>query len=391
MKKIAHWLVWVGGLLGGVFALIAVKHYLALQGGDLGFNSFCNINSTFNCDLVTLSSYSAYWGVPSAGLGFLFFVAQLALGIWWRFSGEDRAATVGFFLSLIGLVFSAYLVWVMLWVLQVYCITCLTMDFAQLIILLGWLISGGVNMKIFSEPKRLLAPFAMVLAIFLVGVAFLSNLTEAIAKNQPSPEIIAQAVNSFSKQKPIELEVNIADHPGWGEEGVENPAAVLIEFSDFECPYCRVAAQIVKPFLAELKRDVRFVFINYPLDKSCNEGMQRELHKNACLAAKAALCAQESGKFWEMHDQLFENQAQLSEAKILEIANKQKLNKEEFSVCLQSEETTAKVKRDIALGAKAGVSGTPTFILNGKVLQGWKYKEFLRAAIRAEVQRKKGN
>jgi len=145
-----------------------------------------------------------------------------------------------------------------------------------------------------------------------------------------------------------------------GEAPVRGPQMgapiTIVEFSDFECPYCREAHPILARTVAEFEGRVRLVFKHYPLSA----------HEHALPAARAAVAAMRQGKFWEMHDTLFENQHALTPSDLERYAREIGLDVERFREDLASEESLALVQADRALGQEVGVQGTPTIFVNGR-------------------------
>jgi protein-disulfide isomerase len=151
--------------------------------------------------------------------------------------------------------------------------------------------------------------------------------------------------------------------------GANNAPIELIEYADFECPYCGKAFYIIKKIQQELGSNLKFVFKNFPLV---------ELHPNALHAALAAEVAGAQGKFWEMHDMLFENQKFLEDRDILNYASKIGLDIDRFEKDFGNDEYYQKVKDDYNSGENKGVNGTPTFFINGEKYQGnWTSYEFI--------------
>lgn len=151
-----------------------------------------------------------------------------------------------------------------------------------------------------------------------------------------------------------------------------NPAAAieLVEYGDYECPYCGRAYPIVKEIKQQLGGDIKFVFRNFPLTK---------IHPNAFPAALATEAAGLQGKFWEMHDMVFENQKTLEEASILLFADKLNLDIERFKNDLQEKMLADKVEQDFESGIRSGVNRTPTFFINGKKYEGeWSDDQLLQ-------------
>jgi len=130
----------------------------------------------------------------------------------------------------------------------------------------------------------------------------------------------------------------------------------LYEFSDFQCPHCKTAAPELKRIVEESDGKAKLVFKHYPLP----------MHPKAREAAKAAVAADKQGKFWEMHDLLFEKQDELQRANLDDYAKKIGLDLKRFKADMQSKETESKIEADIAQGEAAGVDSTPTIYVNDR-------------------------
>lgn len=152
----------------------------------------------------------------------------------------------------------------------------------------------------------------------------------------------------------LDAVLEIGDAPVKGEK---NAKLTLMEFSDYQCPFCKRYAEGALP---EIDREyiatgkLRYVFRDFPLEA---------IHKQAQKAAEAAHCAGDQGKYWEMHDRLFAKQRELGPERLLEHAQSIGLDAEPFKQCLDGGKYTEKVRNDIAEGQKLGISGTPTLLL----------------------------
>lgn len=153
----------------------------------------------------------------------------------------------------------------------------------------------------------------------------------------------------------LKLAINSADH----HQGNVFAAITLVEYGDFECPYCKRAHPLVKRLLEERGRQLHFVFRNFPL---------REIHPHAYMSAIAAEAAARQSKFWEMHDLIFENQNKLSANFLLSLAGTIGLDMAQFARDSKSKEIKNKIETDFESGIRSGVNGTPTFFLNGSHL-----------------------
>jgi protein-disulfide isomerase len=143
--------------------------------------------------------------------------------------------------------------------------------------------------------------------------------------------------------------------------GPEDAPITLVEYGDFECPYCGQAYPIVKSIQKQLGDRIRFVFRNFPITGS---------HRHAEHAAEASEAAAAQNHYWEMHDTLFENQRALEDRDLLEYADKLALDTNKFRMELDSGVYAADVEEDVSTGIRSGVNGTPTFFVNGERFDG---------------------
>jgi protein-disulfide isomerase len=153
------------------------------------------------------------------------------------------------------------------------------------------------------------------------------------------------------------VKIPIEDAP---VKGPANARITLVEFSDFQCPYCATAVGHLYELMAKHPADVRLVFKQFPLDT----------HSQAGLAAEAALAAHAQGKFWPMHDKLYANFRDLSPEKINQWATDAGLDLVRFTMDLKSGKYKAAVQKEVDEGVQAGVQGTPTIFVNGKRYNG---------------------
>jgi len=157
-------------------------------------------------------------------------------------------------------------------------------------------------------------------------------------------------------------------------QGDEKAPIVLVEYGDYECPHCCRAYPIVKQIQEQFGADLAFVYRNFPL---------KEIHPNAEAAAETAEFAAEFDRFWEMHDDLFENQEALAEPLLLGLAEANELSPKKLEEALAQEKYAPRVKSDFLSGVRSGVNGTPTFFINGQRHDGPFDFEALRDAIAA--------
>jgi protein-disulfide isomerase len=160
-------------------------------------------------------------------------------------------------------------------------------------------------------------------------------------------------------------------------KGNKNAPITVVEFSDFQCPYCARFAPTIDEVLKAYPNDVKFVYKDYPL----------AFHKQARNAAKAARAAGEQGKFWEMHDLIFENFSKVNEVMFKEFATKLNLDMDKFVADFSGNKYDDLIQQDINLARQAGVTGTPTLYTNGKRMQRRSFEDF--KAVIDEILKKK--
>jgi protein-disulfide isomerase len=168
------------------------------------------------------------------------------------------------------------------------------------------------------------------------------------------------------------MTIPVGDDPAWG-----SPAApvTIVEFADFECPACKDSLPVLRQLRDLYKDQVRLVYRDFPLSS----------HPQARPAAEAAHCAHEQGKFWAYHDALFAQAPDLKPTDYVTLADRLGLNPAEFTACLAGTRPKAAVARDLADAQGLGLSGTPTFFINGRYLSGFQSLETLRQHIEHEL------
>jgi predicted DsbA family dithiol-disulfide isomerase len=179
-----------------------------------------------------------------------------------------------------------------------------------------------------------------------------------------APEAAREYVDSLREQANVAVLLERPRTPVEPIGPAKGPAdapVTIVEFSDYQCPFCRRAEPTVQEVLSRYEGKVRFVFRHFPLDR---------IHPQARAASEAAACADQQGKFWEYHEELFTENAQLDRAGLDAIAEKTGLDTAAFKVCMDEGRTKDLVQKDLEAGTEAGVSGTPAFFINGIPLRG---------------------
>ena len=221
-----------------------------------------------------------------------------------------------------------------------------------------------------STYKTLIA----VLVIALMGVSFVSGytiggsantITGAATAQQPTAQQPTQPTAPSQPSQPSApsptVQVSADDDPVKGDA---NAPIEIIEFSDFQCPFC---GRFFSDTLPQLQKEyidtgkAKLVYRDFPLSS---------IHPQATPAAEAAECAKEQNKFWEFHDKIFQNQAAMSDASYKQWAKDLGLNAQQFNDCVDNRKYKSEVEKDYQDGQSAGVSGTPAFFVNGIKISG---------------------
>ncbi len=194
-----------------------------------------------------------------------------------------------------------------------------------------------------------------VLEIIRQNPEVLIESVQAYQKQQQEKQ--QQALQSFAAELKTNPQTIIADSPTTGSRSQKT---ILLEFSDFQCPYCQKAYETVEEFMA-MHPDVTLVYKHFPLSS---------IHPQALAAAKASWAAQQQGKFWDYYSALFEEQEDLGDELYMELAENLDLDIEQFERDRNSRNADVAIAEDMELAVKIGIQGTPLFVLNGQVFSG---------------------
>lgn len=205
---------------------------------------------------------------------------------------------------------------------------------------------------------RLIIGFLVIFFAMLIAMGFyVGRMVILLRSGQVTPEQLFG--DDFSSRQNRNLPtLATTDDPSLGPRDAK---VVVVEFSDFQCPFCQQAQPVVKELLKNYGDQILFIYRDFPLIND---------HPQALSAAIAGECAHEQGKFWEMHDKIFANQDNISKTDLKIYAVQIGLNNIQFGTCLDSDKYLAEIEQDFNDGLNAGVNSTPTFIINGVKVAG---------------------
>jgi len=192
----------------------------------------------------------------------------------------------------------------------------------------------------------------IVIGIFLVG--FILSFSWAVYERVS--EIRDQQFSEVHTEYLQSLAPNYSPRLGSVE-----PILTIVEFSDFQCPFCAQSAPTIKRIMAEYGGFIQFVYRHMPID---------QLHPDAWSASIASTCANEQNAFWEYHDKLFTEQGDFSKDNLFAIAQSMSFDMGQFKTCYDSEKYGYQVRRDMNDRAELGAAGPPTFFANGEIISG---------------------
>jgi len=209
--------------------------------------------------------------------------------------------------------------------------------------------------------------------------ATLEQVAPAIRQHLEQQRAMA-ARQAIRQRTPIDISLEpprvevAADGPALGPE---TAPVTIVEFSDFQCPFCRQARPQLRALVERYPDQVRLVYRHLPLES---------IHPRARAAAEAAACAEAQGRFWEYHDLLFENQQALSDDDLRRYATEVGADPAQFSACVEAQEYAGKIDADVAAAKSIHITGTPALVINGIVVFGLQSEEALDSLIREELE-----
>jgi uncharacterized membrane protein/predicted DsbA family dithiol-disulfide isomerase len=404
-----------------------------------GHESFCAVSEAVNCDTVALSRFSLILGVPLSTWGTLFYLVFVILGLWGFFRREPPWpwGLLGL-LNTVAVGVSVFQFLISELVIHSICIMCITICAAN--VATAVLCVFGQRRAGLSAIEALVAPMGALLlgnAVFLawfhrlafgsvffvwfnsivlvalivlgilgrgsilkVPVQWFADLAVLFKRPLVGGGLSAVLVGvgvalliatpyMYPRQDDViaygTQDIGIGrTEEGHNWIGAEAPEVVIVEYSDYECPYCRKAHEVIRQVVRERKDWLRLVHVHVPLDHSCNPMLRKPFHRHACDCARAAICADRQNRFWVMNDALFIRRCGLDAGGLAMLAEKLGLDVRAFRACMQEQETEDMLQDDLAecrdvaeecrrMGRRFG---TPTFIVGDQVISGLKKREF---------------
>ncbi|MBN2527791.1 MAG: thioredoxin domain-containing protein [Deltaproteobacteria bacterium] len=350
----------------GLAAELTSIHYNTHQNPE--YHSMCAISEGLNCETVALSPYSVFMGLPVSVWGMLGYLVIIVLtGVSLKLSFKETplfGAVFGF--SAVAFLSSAILAWISFTRIDSLCIFCMGTYLLNTLLL-------ALNIALLRKIRK--NPIGAIRddLAFLFGRPLILLFIVSMGA--------APLAATYSRIKPYWNTSGFEDIPSLptgidtdGDHwiGARNPDVTIIEYTDYECPYCRMAHKQLRELLAKYADRVRVVHRHFPLDQACNPRIRQKFHQYACHFSTAAECAAKDNRFWEMNDAIFSSQdkQKANAIDVEKFAIQLGLDRSEFKQCMTEDSVQETILKDIEAGVKDRVSATPTFVVNNKQYKG---------------------
>ena len=388
IQKIALAILFIAGALVSFMTVQSfIAYALGMEAGGL-----CNISAKVNCAAASQSPYAAIFGLPLGSYGVTFYLIALAAllvtSVFQRFdyNGFLRGLLPFSFFSVLG---SLFLLAVSVFELESLCPLCCVLyllSFLQLFCnwkfiqpqqsLRGLAVTafqtwGSFFVNLFSLIRRfdIKSLVEYLLVVLLVAqAAFLGFISPKMAASR-----MLSKVDDWPRNQKMQEGLNLnADIFSDYYSGDLNAPVQIVEYLDYECPFCRKFNQDLKDLLINYSGKYSLIYKNYPLDRACNQYMPQALHLNACNFAEFVRCAGEQGQFNNINNQFLEvdylEALDLTKEKsqFKEIIEMSQLDRQALDECMQSDRQLGVIRQDVESGNKLGIKGTPSLWINGK-------------------------
>ena len=385
-KKKWLFCIWLLAFLGlGLSVELTRVYYLGYR--DPEFDPVCAISEKMDCVSVALSPYSKILGLPNSIYGvftYLLILALVPLRLKTKIKILEHLENYLFLLALFSVGLSVYLAYVSTFKIKSFCIWCTALYVVNLVFLvLAWLSLDRIkelwgqfkaDFNLVRTDARVWGGLLGILVLVVVLMVILITRMEARRY---------RVVSSIPGQSQVEIEIT-----GDPVIGPKDAPVTIVEFSDFQCPFCLKTHYVLKKMREKFGPRMRIVYKNFPLDTECNPMLKFQMHPNSCIASYAGECAYKNGCFESFYEKMVQTQRFDLES-LLQIAIDCGMDPNKFQACLMSDLPRKAVLRDIEDAKKIGLKGTPTLIINGYVISGYRNEQEMTKIIKAFLEGKK--
>ena len=377
--------------LGGLGVSIELTNIHHATHTDPTFSSVCAVSDEVNCETVARSPFSIFLGAPVSVWGILGYTL-IALFTLWGFARSKfhERYPLGIISGLVAAAFGAagllaYISFTRIDSLCLFCMSLYGINTTLLAILAGYCIRKRLNpfALFFDDMRALLGRPALFAGIAVPTLGVTVALMFAIT---PYWQHVGW------QELPKLPTGNDGNDEHW--IGAESPMVTIIEFSDYQCPFCRRAHHDLRTLAGQYPDEVRVIHRHLPLDQACNKDIKRPFHTEACKFAKAAECAAEQEKFWPMNDALFSIQDSMkaTDVDVEILAVELGLDRSSFKDCMASSSLPKRIVEGMKAAKKLDVHGTPTFFIGSQPYEGKIPPIAIKSAVeKARGEKKKGD
>lgn len=391
--KILFILAFLVVILGiGASIELTLVHHRA----QMDVTSSCDISDTVSCTSIAQTPEAVFLRVPISVWGICTYLVFGILAVWGMKKNKRSSFpwSIFFWMGLATVVYSLWLAYVAYFKYGFFCIWCTVLYVVNMgLMILGFVgirKSGGeVFSSLKNEVSYLWSVRELTLPLMVVGAGLAGGLIFFYpdhAEGEPEVEAdlagrirVGDSEGKVEKDRNVRYSLDGINVPKVGNlklidedtpmKGAENPDLIVVEFSDYQCPFCQKAHLAVREAFEKYKDRMRVYHIQFPLDHKCNRLIKKPYYDHSCSAARAAYCGGKQGKFWELDHLLYMNRDSHSGPGLMRLVRKIGLNEKEFQKCHKSRESLEAVKRDIEAGIAIKMKGTPAFVFFGPNLE----------------------
>lgn len=356
----------IAGFLVSIY--LAVSHYR--MHSDLGYSSFCAVSRALNCDTVSSSPYAVFWGIPVAIWGAVGYAAVLCIifPAGNRVADKKRFWPLLFWIALLYSILSLILAVVSTIFIKSYCLMCILTYLVNFALLYyAWFINRRfgnqglfkglfTDLKLVGSFKKVTIPVTALIFLAMGGFGFVM------------PEYWDIEPTELSQTKALAEGTTEEGHP-W--IGAKEPELVIEEFTDYLCTQCRIKHFYLRHLIADHPDKIRLIHRHFPMDHKFNPIVQKPYHLGAGMLALFSIYAKEQGRFWEANDMFFQMNKSTGAIAIKDLAENLNLNTREMVYAPHAPHNLYQLQKDIEKGIELGITGTPGYVINGEVFQGF--------------------
>lgn len=395
----------VVSIVGIAVSTYLLFHHVEIRNGYQFEESFCSINQVLDCDSIALSSFSEIYNIPLAGLGLFYYLLLAAFLLIQKKAIKEekdlkKTAAVVFFYSWIALPGTLLLLFISCFYLKKICLFCSLLYLTNIILCIlsfltpdrpqGFFRAFVEGLKEFFRFSFSLGSKSLVFLFIFFVTGYLIYITpqkilipyyfEPRLTTMFNPETFEPFLDLWRTAPVEEVQLKIDADPLIKDFYLGNPdaAITIVEFADYECPFCKNVGKHLSLLLKNNPEKYRLIYKNFPLDKSCNRTLLSEKHQFACQAAIMSRCAGMQGDqiFWKMNEALIKLK-EFSPSTLEKLPEKIVLDMASYRSCLDKPEAKDKILKDIEEAISLNIKSTPTLFYNNKRIASKKLFPYL--------------